>query len=65
MRPENVNEELPPLIEFSVSFLFYSTPITMLISTGFTVLLAVLVAASPLRIRSPFAVKESHPVPRK
>ncbi len=37
----------------------------MLTSIGLTTLFAVLSATSPLRIRSPFAVKEFHPVPSK
>ena len=37
----------------------------MLTSIGLTALLAVFATASPLRLRSPYAVKESHPVPRK
>jgi tripeptidyl-peptidase I len=37
----------------------------MLTSIGLTAFLAVLASASPLRVRSPYSVKESHPVPRK
>lgn len=36
----------------------------MLTSIGLTVIFAALISASPVRIRSPFAMKETHPVPR-
>lgn len=35
----------------------------MLTSAGLVAICAVLAAASPLRNRSPYAVKETHPVP--
>jgi tripeptidyl-peptidase-1 len=35
----------------------------MLTSALFTAVLAGLASASPLRVRSPYAVKETHPVP--
>jgi tripeptidyl-peptidase I len=37
----------------------------MLTSAVVTALLAGFASASPLRIRSPYAVKETHPVPRQ
>jgi hypothetical protein len=48
-----------------VCVLALSTALKMLTSIGLAAFLAVLASASPLQIRTPYAVKESHPVPRK